>query len=331
MDEVNDNGSYKTHDGMREDPSRPQILRLIPPRLTFKIKSWIKPAQDTCSTDRRTSTSIYNDGSTIRSNRSWYMDKKKRPKRNKLSKAKYWQKERDNSYQSPASLKLRSPGYNENSSITNRYSNSHSLTPQDDDLCLTTIASCGLRENIRGTLRAPGKFSPEISGCYDDVELGPYCDSDRRPRPFQCTFCFVECKDRNDWEYHERHTHVKQNLSNRLAGRHNRDVVRFNGLTTAGASKNGSAKEAHKNWFWNCGFCETLLRSWKERREHIATHFERGLTMTAWDPLRSPYPLTKLTLIPVEGFPEWEPVNLLALQRPTLQDLINMYVLLLPQ
>ncbi len=77
------------------------------------------------------------------------------------------------------------------------------------------------------------------------------------------------------------------------------------------------------NWFWNCGFCDTLLRSWTERQEHIAEHFEKGTTMSSWSPLRSPYPLTKFTLTPVPGFPRWDLAPLLAIQRPELLDFIN--------
>ncbi|PGH16236.1 hypothetical protein AJ80_05259 [Polytolypa hystricis UAMH7299] len=77
----------------------------------------------------------------------------------------------------------------------------------------------------------------------------------------------------------------------------------------------------HK-WFWNCGFCEILLKSWGERQEHIIQHFEEGITMSSWDPLRPPYPLSKFSLIPVAGFPRWNPAPLLAMQH-SLQDCID--------
>jgi hypothetical protein len=77
------------------------------------------------------------------------------------------------------------------------------------------------------------------------------------------------------------------------------------------------------NWFWNCGFCDTLLRSWVERQEHIAEHFEKGTTMSSWDPLRSPYPLMKFTLTPVPGFPRWDLAPLLATQQRGLLDFLN--------
>ncbi|KMU74616.1 hypothetical protein CISG_04323 [Coccidioides immitis RMSCC 3703] len=78
--------------------------------------------------------------------------------------------------------------------------------------------------------------------------------------------------------------------------------------------------EKRSNWFWNCGFCELILRTWAERQEHVAEHFEQGTTMISWNPLRSPYPISKFTMTPVEGFPPWDLSPLHCLQQPGFQD-----------
>jgi hypothetical protein len=65
------------------------------------------------------------------------------------------------------------------------------------------------------------------------------------------------------------------------------------------------------------------LRSWTERQAHIAEHFTNGMTMSSWDPLRSPYPLMKFSMTPVPGFPTWNSAPLLAIQQPQLSDFIN--------
>ncbi|EEP79815.1 predicted protein [Uncinocarpus reesii 1704] len=78
--------------------------------------------------------------------------------------------------------------------------------------------------------------------------------------------------------------------------------------------------EKRSSWFWNCGFCELILRTWTERQEHLAEHFEQGITMLSWNPLASPYPFSKFTLTPVEGFPPWDFSPLHSLQQPGFQD-----------
>jgi hypothetical protein len=76
-------------------------------------------------------------------------------------------------------------------------------------------------------------------------------------------------------------------------------------------------------WFWHCGFCKLLLRCWTERQEHIAEHFENGMIMSQWNPLKSPYPLMQFSLTPVPGFPPWNPAEILRMQQPKLSDFIN--------
>ncbi|KAF2453819.1 hypothetical protein BDY21DRAFT_119754 [Lineolata rhizophorae] len=76
-------------------------------------------------------------------------------------------------------------------------------------------------------------------------------------------------------------------------------------------------------WYWKCGFCNLVLQSWSERREHIAGHFAKGKRMTDWSPTTSPYPLRRRTMTPVEGFPGWNGGMLLDIQEPQLSDYIN--------
>ncbi|KAH0556554.1 hypothetical protein GP486_005591 [Trichoglossum hirsutum] len=68
-------------------------------------------------------------------------------------------------------------------------------------------------------------------------------------------------------------------------------------------------------WYWNCGFCDTLLTSWSDRIEHIGDHFRGGKTMSSWDPLTPPHPLHKTTLTRIPWLPAllWGPETLLAL------------------
>jgi hypothetical protein len=68
-------------------------------------------------------------------------------------------------------------------------------------------------------------------------------------------------------------------------------------------------------WYWNCGFCDTLLTSWSDRIDHIGDHFREGKTMSSWDPLAPPHPLHKSTLTRIAWLPAllWGPETLLAL------------------
>ncbi|KAK2758011.1 hypothetical protein FQN54_004417 [Arachnomyces sp. PD_36] len=84
-------------------------------------------------------------------------------------------------------------------------------------------------------------------------------------------------------------------------------------------------REEHvKDWFWNCGFCDGVLRSWDERQEHIISeHFANGTAMSLWDPLKPPYPWDRNTGIPISGFPSWNLQELRAIRQPNLVDSID--------
>ncbi|OCL09959.1 hypothetical protein AOQ84DRAFT_375351 [Glonium stellatum] len=79
------------------------------------------------------------------------------------------------------------------------------------------------------------------------------------------------------------------------------------------------------NWFWSCGFCDTVLLSWDKRQDHIADeHFENECTLALWDPLTSPYPRSRQSSTLVRGFPRWEQSTLLkAIKQPAISDFIN--------
>ncbi|OCL10740.1 hypothetical protein AOQ84DRAFT_209702 [Glonium stellatum] len=79
-------------------------------------------------------------------------------------------------------------------------------------------------------------------------------------------------------------------------------------------------------WYWYCGFCDTILQSWDKRKEHINEHFRNGETMSTWNPLASPYPWSRQLSPFIPGFPRWEPSKLLAIQQHTILDVINKVV-----
>ncbi len=167
-------------------------------------------------------------------------------------------------------------------------------------------------------------------------------------QPFQCTFCLTQCTTKQDWIQHERSTHFQEqewtnNLDDRTEEQDSRTTRSFTGdvgrtrhpsrrnshthssrRSESRKSSNRSHLEHKDDWFWNCGFCNTLLRSWDERQEHIADeHFEKGMTMSSWNPLKSPYPWRRGSATPVPGLPYWDLTALLAIQRPSLIDSIN--------
>lgn len=187
------------------------------------------------------------------------------------------------------------------------------------------------------------------------------------PRPFQCTFCLMQWDNKEEWTYHEASFHMRPygNLYPQPAPQDTQSDMMFSMSdieisphTVEGHQAPVNSPEVQKdefislgyhlytqnheepkkpeswnwlekrsNWFWNCGFCDIILRTWAERQEHIAEHFEHGMTLISWDPLRSPYPMSKFTLTPIEGFPQWDFSPLHSLQQPGLQDEMYRYVL----
>ncbi|RDL38605.1 uncharacterized protein BP5553_02945 [Venustampulla echinocandica] len=67
-------------------------------------------------------------------------------------------------------------------------------------------------------------------------------------------------------------------------------------------------------YYWQCGFCDTLLPRWSERAIHIGNHFKTGTAMSCWNPLVPPYPISKTTGIRVPWFSsvQWDPGTFLA-------------------
>jgi len=70
-------------------------------------------------------------------------------------------------------------------------------------------------------------------------------------------------------------------------------------------------------WYWNCGFCDTLLPRWSDRVVHIGDHFNEGAVMSSWDPLTPSYPLDRSTLNCATWFPPlgWDARTLWDLER----------------
>ncbi|KAH0538888.1 hypothetical protein FGG08_004544 [Glutinoglossum americanum] len=114
-------------------------------------------------------------------------------------------------------------------------------------------------------------------------------------KPWQCTFCLEQLSDRAAWLDHEE-SHILQVCDNE--------------------GYDGAIEHDNDNWFYSCGFCSVLLKTWFERTEHIGDHYGEGTTMASWDPLASPYPMQRHDFSPVRGFPAcWSLGTLLGAQR----------------
>jgi hypothetical protein len=63
------------------------------------------------------------------------------------------------------------------------------------------------------------------------------------------------------------------------------------------------SSESHRKTKWWCGFCRGILKSWKERTDHISLHFTReGLTMEVWKDLSNvPFPVMAEDVNPTGG------------------------------
>ncbi|EGC43086.1 conserved hypothetical protein [Histoplasma capsulatum var. duboisii H88] len=178
-------------------------------------------------------------------------------------------------------------------------------------------------------------------------------------KEFHCTFCLIQCEDKGDWLRHEKNFHLEvlenfsqpctgkearpdetNSLGSRLSrGKDSRWLLtksqpqsssssrrRQPSAQSAGVSvysNQHSGRSGAANIFWNCGFCNELLRSWEDRQIHLAEHFSNGKTMRLWDPMKSPFPWRKGSAMPADSPPYWDLQSLLTLQRPTLQDSIN--------
>ncbi|EEH21023.1 hypothetical protein PABG_03254 [Paracoccidioides brasiliensis Pb03] len=135
---------------------------------------------------------------------------------------------------------------------------------------------------------------------------------ERGPLPFQCTFCLLQCENKENWIDHERNVHMWRPRSS------HQPIL---AADYSGASREWL--EAKRDWFWNCGFCGILLQSWDERQTHFIEHFEDKKTMASWNPLQTPYPLDKFLLTPIIGFPQWSPAPLLSNQEARIRDFVN--------
>lgn len=157
---------------------------------------------------------------------------------------------------------------------------------------------------------------------------------------YQCTFCLVQCTSKLDWMQHERtyHFQSQQRWTNAPERFSDSQDSRISTLTPQQSSDTWvtQSSESHRpitrsgfdepmdELFWNCGFCNFVLRSWDERQEHIAyEHFEQGTTMALWDPLKAPYPWKRRIGAPIPGFSSRGLEELLAIQRPELADSIK--------
>ncbi|KLJ08227.1 hypothetical protein EMPG_16349 [Blastomyces silverae] len=178
-------------------------------------------------------------------------------------------------------------------------------------------------------------------------------------KEFHCTFCLFECGNKTDWLKHEQRFHLEdlENFSRPSkpkdaqrdeisssdprwsTGKSSRRLLTKSQPQSSSSSSHSQPSsqstrgsiyssqrnepQAAANIFWNCGFCDELLRSWEDRQTHLAEHFSNGQTMRMWDPMKSPFPWRKGSARTVDAPPYWDLPSLLTLQRPTLQDSIN--------
>lgn len=154
---------------------------------------------------------------------------------------------------------------------------------------------------------------------------------------YQCTFCLAQCTSKHDWMQHERTYHLQSqqrwaNAPERFSesqdsriftpnSQHSSHTCVTRSSESHGSTARSELDEPMDDLFWNCGFCNFVLRSWDERQEHIAhEHFEQGTTMALWDPLKAPYPWKRRIGAPIPGFSSRELEELLANQSPELAD-----------
>ncbi|KAF2266732.1 hypothetical protein CC78DRAFT_614906 [Lojkania enalia] len=88
-----------------------------------------------------------------------------------------------------------------------------------------------------------------------------------RPEMFMCDMCEKTYFLAKDYRHHHRQSHRCQICAeNETKDRH-----------TEIARKRRKSRTA-----WGCGFCEHFDVDWDARCAHVASHFERGATMTDW-------------------------------------------------
>lgn len=199
----------------------------------------------------------------------------------------------------------------------------------------------------RTTRSTISSFNAPYTGFTRDyLQLKFYTSPLLAPQPFQCTFCLRQYSNKNDWLRHEELAHFQERewiktIDGSIRGGsastegsiysmdsihrvpQRRSSIYSSRCSYYGESSNQKSLQSIYSWFWVCGFCSDVLRSWDERQEHIAEHFENGMTMACWDPLKSPYPWIRSSVTPVQGLPRWDLKELFAIQRRSLIDLLN--------
>ena len=146
---------------------------------------------------------------------------------------------------------------------------------------------------------------------------------------YQCTFCLAQCTNKLDWMQHERVYHFKSqqrwaNAPERFSESADSHIFTPTTRDSSDTCVTGSSERLTslgdidgfmEDLFWNCGFCNFVLRSWDERQEHISQeHFEKGITMALWDPLKAPFPWKRRIGAPIPGFSARGMEELLATQ-----------------
>ena len=122
-----------------------------------------------------------------------------------------------------------------------------------------------------------------------------------------CVFCGVSDPDSTHFSQHEtQHCYGKKRkdrtFTTKYALRQHIATV-HNQKEMSHRMRRWSRSPKDNDWYWNCGFCDSVLPSWTDRVVHIGAHFNEGKVMSSWDPLKPSSPLDRKTLNCVAWFP----------------------------
>ncbi|KAH6665978.1 hypothetical protein B0J14DRAFT_204714 [Halenospora varia] len=135
-----------------------------------------------------------------------------------------------------------------------------------------------------------------------------------------CVFCGLEDPDEDHDEVHNVEAcycneNAQSAFSSEVALFHH--LSRVHGQKVETPAMASWSRFTENEYYWNCGFCEEVMSRWSDRVDHIGTHFEAGMVMSLWDPLKPSYPLNRSTLSCVGWFPplDWDFRQLWELER----------------
>jgi hypothetical protein len=110
-----------------------------------------------------------------------------------------------------------------------------------------------------------------------------------REKSYFCTSCDQDFARKWDWKHHEEEFHERSRKW--VCQDCSRDFYAENSFKKHHERSHQCKKCPHarkamvpqeQRVAWGCGICKALLRSWDERIEHVATHYEEGKTKKDW-------------------------------------------------